>query len=62
MKKIKLLFPLILLIVVIQVTGIIHPRVSEAALTPPHVEGELLVKFEGGASSSFALAANAQIG
>jgi thermitase len=62
MKIIKLLFHLILLVAVVQVTGIIHPRPTSAATDAPHVEGELLVKFSGGSSSRFARLANTQIG
>jgi hypothetical protein len=62
MTKIKLLLTFILLVALLQVTGITRPQRAAAAFAP-HVEGELLVKFEtsAGALASSQLV-HAQIG
>lgn len=64
MTRIKLLlFACALLAALLQATGITEPQRVSAAFAP-HVEGELLVKFEGGGAAAATVApmVNAQIG
>jgi thermitase len=61
MKKFRLLLFPVLLFALMQASGIIAPRRSQAAVAT-HVEGELLVKFDGGSKSKLARAANSLIG
>ncbi|HEX8493390.1 MAG TPA: S8 family serine peptidase [Pyrinomonadaceae bacterium] len=61
MTRIKLLLAFALLVALLQATGITRPQKVSAALAP-HVEGELLLKFEGGAATILAPMVNAQIG
>ncbi|HEY0384760.1 MAG TPA: S8 family serine peptidase, partial [Pyrinomonadaceae bacterium] len=61
MKRLSLLLFPVLLFALFQVSGITATRPSRASLAT-HVEGELLVKFDGGSNTNLARQANARIG